>query len=153
MYIALGSNLGDRQGHLERALELLDEVEGIEVVRCSSLLENPALGGPENQPDFLNAVAEVSTSLSPSQLWTVLARVEEGRGRTREVAWGPRTLDLDILAYGTDVIDAEELTIPHPRLANRDFVLGPWRELAPHFVVPSLGKSVEELWQSLTGCT
>ncbi|NNG37984.1 2-amino-4-hydroxy-6-hydroxymethyldihydropteridine diphosphokinase [Flexivirga sp. ID2601S] len=134
--IALGANLGDRVATLRSAVRSLDRLPGLELIAVSRLFETDPVGGPE-QPDYLNAVAVGSTRLAP---WTLLERlheIEAGRGRTREIRWGARTLDLDLLqvgdpAAGTDLrFDTPELTLPHPRAAARAFVLAPWADADP----------------------
>jgi 2-amino-4-hydroxy-6-hydroxymethyldihydropteridine diphosphokinase len=133
-YIGLGSNLGDREGNLREALALLAELGE---VRASSFRETEPVGVTD-QPRFLNAAAEVSTDLPAHDLLDALLAIERdlGRDRSREERWGPRTLDLDLLLYGDDVIDEQGLTVPHPRLAERRFVLEPLHELAPDLVLP-----------------
>jgi 2-amino-4-hydroxy-6-hydroxymethyldihydropteridine diphosphokinase len=133
-YIGLGSNLGDRLGHLRRALEALDE-KGIRVVRVSSVYETDPVGPP--QPDYLNAVAEVSTTLSPSDLVRALKTAEEEAGRAHRERWGPREIDLDLLLYADETIEEEGLTVPHPELTHRAFVLVPLIEIAPYLDLPS----------------
>jgi 2-amino-4-hydroxy-6-hydroxymethyldihydropteridine diphosphokinase len=133
-YIGLGSNLGDREGNLREALALLAELGE---VRASSFRETEPVGVTD-QPRFLNAAAEVSTDLPAHDFLDALLAIERdlGRDRSREERWGPRTLDLDLLLYGDDVIDEPGLTVPHPRLAERRFVLEPLYELAPDLVLP-----------------
>src|SRR4051794_28007599 len=115
-YIGLGSNLGDRQNYLDAAIEALEQQPGISVGKVSSYYEYEAEGGPPGQPDYLNAVAEVTTDLSPQALLAVLLDIEKTHGRARKERYGPRTLDLDLLLYDDVVHKSEDLTIPHPRL-------------------------------------
>jgi 2-amino-4-hydroxy-6-hydroxymethyldihydropteridine diphosphokinase len=133
-YIGLGSNLGDREGNLRAALVRL---AGLGEVRASSFRETDPVGVTD-QPRFLNAAAELSTQLRARDLLEALLGIERdlGRDRSREERWGPRTLDLDLLLYGDEVIDEPGLTVPHPRLAERLFVLEPLHELAPALVLP-----------------
>ncbi|MFM1935364.1 MAG: hypothetical protein RI990_323 [Planctomycetota bacterium] len=137
-YVALGSNVGDRAAHLEHAFRAVHAAPGARLLRRSSLHETEPVGPPGQGP-YLNAVAEVATTLSPRALLGVLLAIEatRGRDRSREARHGPRTLDLDILAWGeacpggSACIDAPGLTVPHPRMGERSFVLDPLRELAP----------------------
>jgi 2-amino-4-hydroxy-6-hydroxymethyldihydropteridine diphosphokinase len=133
-YIGLGSNLGDREGNLRAALGRLAELGE---VRVSSFRETDPVGVTD-QPRFLNAAAELSTELLPRDLLDALLAIERdlGRDRSREQRWGPRTLDLDLLLYGEEVIDEPGLAVPHPRLVERRFVLEPLYELAPDLVLP-----------------
>lgn len=148
-YIALGANLGDRAASLRRAIEVLGSGSDVRVTRVSSFLENPAVGGPADAPPFLNAVAEVRTRLSPALLLARLLETEQAMGRVRRERWGPRTIDLDLLMYSDLVLSTDELTLPHPRLHERRFVLAPLAEIAPDLVHPTLRKSVRELLDQL----
>ncbi len=128
-YIALGSNLGDRVSCITRAVAALQE-KGVSVLKQSTIIETDPVGGPP-QDKFLNAVVKVSTELSPLELFLVCQSVEKQLGRVRDVANGPRTIDLDILLYDRLVIDTPQLKIPHPRMFERAFVLEPLREIEP----------------------
>jgi 2-amino-4-hydroxy-6-hydroxymethyldihydropteridine diphosphokinase len=141
-YIGLGSNLGDREENLRRALARLAELGP---VRSSSFQETDPVGVTD-QPRFLNAAAELETELAPRELLERLLAIERelGRDRKREQRWGPRLVDLDLLLYGDVVIDERGLTVPHPRLAERRFVLQPLNELDPHLSLPD-GRAVREL--------
>jgi 2-amino-4-hydroxy-6-hydroxymethyldihydropteridine diphosphokinase len=141
-YVGLGSNLGDREGNLTRALALLERVGS---VRPSSIRETDPIGVTE-QPKFLNAVAEVETEVPARELLDRLLAIELelGRDRAAETRWGPRTIDLDLLLYGDETIDEPGLTVPHPRLAERRFVLEPLHELEPGLILPD-GRAVREL--------
>jgi 2-amino-4-hydroxy-6-hydroxymethyldihydropteridine diphosphokinase len=143
VYIALGSNLGDRAAMLARAEQAMGEA-GVRVLRRSSLYKTEPVDAPP-QPWFLNSVVEAETSLLPVQLLHVLAGIERGLGRRRLTPRGPRTLDLDILFYGSSVTNTPELQVPHPGLPNRRFVLAPLAELAPGLRHPVLHKSIAEL--------
>src|SRR5262245_44689322 len=130
-YIALGSNLGDRAAYLHQAVEALRRQPGIAVTRLSSFHETAPVGGPPGQGPFLNAAAELRTDLSPGELLRVLLDTERTLGRVRGEHHGPRTIDLDLLFHGDQVLQEPGLTIPHPRLPERLFVLGPLAEIAP----------------------
>jgi 2-amino-4-hydroxy-6-hydroxymethyldihydropteridine diphosphokinase len=133
-YVGLGANLGDRQATIRRAVELLPDV-----VAVSTLIETDPVGYVD-QPRFLNGVAALETELPARDLLERLLRVERALGRTREgPRFGPRTIDLDLLLYGTAEIDEPGLTVPHPRLHERRFVLEPLAELDPSLVVPGRG--------------
>ena len=128
-YIALGSNLGDRARYMRSAVTLLEQM-GASVLKRATVIETDPVGGPP-QDKFLNAVVKVSTELSPLELFLVCQSVEKQLGRVRDVANGPRTIDLDILLYDRLVIDTPQLKIPHPRMFERAFVLEPLREIEP----------------------
>ena len=143
VYIALGSNLGDRSATLARAVEAMNSA-GIRVTKQSSLYLTEPVEAP-GQASFLNAAAVAETSLMPLQLLHALMKIEHELGRRRTAPHGPRTIDLDILFYGSSVIRGPELRVPHPRLAERRFVLVPLAEIAPEFRHPVLHKSIAEL--------
>jgi len=138
-YVGLGANLGDREGSLRAALAALGATEGIEVVAVSTLRETDPVDYLD-QPRFLNAAAALDTTLAPRALLDALLEVERSLGRTREgPRFGPRTIDLDLLLYGEESFDEPGLTLPHPRLHDRAFVLEPLAELDPGLVVPGRG--------------
>ena len=142
-YVALGSNLGDKEANLRRALELLEE-RGVEVVHTSSFICTEPYGVTD-QPQFLNGVCEVRTSMVPLALLHTLLEIEQEMGRVRLRHWGERNIDLDLLLYEDVVMNTPELKLPHPDMQNRDFVLLPLAEIAPELVHPILQKSIEEL--------
>jgi 2-amino-4-hydroxy-6-hydroxymethyldihydropteridine diphosphokinase len=143
VYIALGSNLGDRAGMLERAIAAMNSA-GISVVRQSSLYVTEPVGAP-GQGWFLNAVVEAETLLLPLQLLHALLKIERELGRRRLTPHGPRAIDLDIIFYGSSVIRSRDLEVPHPRLTERRFVLIPLAQLAPDFRHPVSHKSINQL--------
>jgi 2-amino-4-hydroxy-6-hydroxymethyldihydropteridine diphosphokinase len=132
-YLALGSNLGDRRAHLQRAIDALDRDEHVDVVAVSQVYATDPVGGPD-QDEYLNAVVAVDTTLAPHELLRLAQAVEQAEGRVRTVRWGPRTLDVDLLLHGDATLDDEALTVPHPRMWERDFVLVPLRDVAPDLV-------------------
>ncbi|HET6697227.1 MAG TPA: 2-amino-4-hydroxy-6-hydroxymethyldihydropteridine diphosphokinase [Gaiellaceae bacterium] len=144
-YVGLGSNLGDREGTIRRAVELLGEQPGIEIVAVSTLRDTDPVGY-EDQPRFLNGAVALEVDLSARALLDELLEVERelGRDRSRETRWGPRTIDLDLLLYGEETVDEPGLTVPHPRLAERQFVLEPLSELDPDLTLPD-GRAVRDL--------
>ena len=146
-YIALGSNLGDKEANLRRALELLIE-RGVEIVKTSTFISTEPYGVTD-QPQFLNGVCEVRTSMAPLALLHTLLEVEQEMGRVRLRHWGERNIDLDLLLYEDVVMDTGELKLPHPDMQNRDFVLLPLAEIATEIVHPLLSKSIKELKEEL----
>ena len=136
---ALGANLGDRAATLQGAADALAATDGIAVVAVSPLYETDPVGGPADQPAYLNAVLTADTALSPGALLVVAQLVEQSFGRLRLVRWGPRTLDVDLLLVGDLTSDDPELTVPHPRLHERAFVLVPWADVDPGCSVPGRG--------------
>lgn len=148
--IALGSNLGDREAALNSALAALRRLEGVEVLAVSRFHETEPVG-PALQGRFLNAAALLRTTLPPRHLLAAMLDIERAAGRERTEKWGPRTLDLDLLVYGEFRIDEPGLTVPHPRLAERAFVLEPLAEVAPAMDVPGAGTVAELLSALRTG--
>jgi 2-amino-4-hydroxy-6-hydroxymethyldihydropteridine diphosphokinase len=148
-YIALGSNLGDRQETLRQALEALKNRPGITVIRVSSFHETDPVGGPPGQGPYLNAAGELATDLVPAELLAVLQDVETHFGRVRREKNAPRTLDLDLLLLGNEVRQEPHLTVPHPRMHERFFVLQPLVEIAPHAIHPLLALTVQEMLHKL----
>ncbi len=139
-YVGIGSNLQGPSRQVEAAAALLAEVPGTRLVAVSSLYRSAAFGGVE-QPDFVNAVAAILTTLSPAALLQALQAVETRQGRERGATrWGPRVIDLDLLVYSREKIDSPELTLPHPGIGERNFVLLPLGDIAPDLVIPDLGR-------------
>jgi 2-amino-4-hydroxy-6-hydroxymethyldihydropteridine diphosphokinase len=149
-YIALGANLADREGQIRSAADFLRATPGVISVKLSPLMEYPAVGGPPDSPDFLNAVAEVQTTLSPRELLQCLLDIERQMGRVRNEKWGPRKIDLDLLLYDDRVIHEPELEVPHPRMHERRFVLEPLARLAPKAVHPVSEQTIGQILAALT---
>ncbi|MDI0275534.1 2-amino-4-hydroxy-6-hydroxymethyldihydropteridine diphosphokinase [Bacillus safensis] len=129
-YIALGSNIGKKETYLKEAVKKLHEHPEVQVELISSIYETAPVGY-ENQDDFLNMAVKITTSLRPEELLSLTQKIEQELGRTREVRWGPRTADLDILLYNRENIETEQLVVPHPRMYERLFVLVPMSEICP----------------------
>lgn len=134
--LGLGANLDDRAGLLQSAVDALCAVPGLQVSAASDVYETEPVGGPGGQQRYLNAILLANTTLEPLQLLEACQQIEADHGRTREVRWGPRTLDIDVIAYGEVVDDDERLTLPHPRAAQRAFVLVPWAQVDPGAFLP-----------------
>jgi 2-amino-4-hydroxy-6-hydroxymethyldihydropteridine diphosphokinase len=137
-FVGLGANLGPREVTLLRAVELLAAAERVDVVAVSQLRETDPVGVVD-QPPFLNGAVALETTLAPDELLELMLDIERELGRVRAERWGPRTVDLDLLAYGDAVVDEPGLRVPHPRLAERRFALEPLAELDPELVIPGLG--------------
>ncbi len=145
--IAIGTNLGDRKKNIETALDLMRK-NGINVVKVSGFYETEPYGYKE-QPGFLNAAALCETNLAPRKLLETLLRIEKKMGRVRKIHWGPRIIDLDIIFYEDFVINEKRLTVPHPDMQNREFVLKPLNEIVPCYVHPVFCKTVKTLYKEL----
>jgi 2-amino-4-hydroxy-6-hydroxymethyldihydropteridine diphosphokinase len=149
-YLALGANLGERLEALRGGRKALHGADGVQVDASSPLYETEPVGGPERQGLYLNAVLRVRTKLPPRELLTLCLEVEKRFGRRRDERWGARTLDIDILFYERVVLQESDLTLPHPRLHERPFVLLPLFDLEPDLVHPLMGVTLGELVASLT---
>lgn len=147
-YIALGSNIGDKAAHLQAAIRLIRALPTTKAVRASSIYETSPVGYVD-QDLFYNMVVELDTTLSAEHLLTELQQIEHQEGRKRLFKNGPRTLDLDILLYNSEMIQMDGLTVPHPRMQDRAFVLAPLAELVSSYIVPGLNQTVAELYQDL----
>ena len=145
IYIGLGSNLDDPQSQLKKAIIAMEMVPSTSVVKTSSFYRSKPVG-PQDQPDYVNAVVELGTELSASVLLDYLQAIENEQGRERKVKWGARTLDLDILLFGDEIINDDRLQIPHVEMQNRGFVLLPLNEIFPDCIIPGVG-SVSSLLQ------
>lgn len=148
VYLACGSNMGDRLGYIRGGIEALANYPGIKILKVSRMIHTAPYGGVE-QDEFINGVLEMETLLAPEELLELLHQIEAAAGRERIVHWGPRTLDLDILFYDKLVYENENLIIPHVDLQNRYFVLKPMTEIAPYYRHPVLGKTMTELLKEL----
>jgi 2-amino-4-hydroxy-6-hydroxymethyldihydropteridine diphosphokinase len=148
-YIALGANLGDRAGNIFQAVAKINATPGLRMRRISPLIDNDAVGGPPDSPAFLNGAAEIQTTISPQELLARLLAIETELGRKRRQRWEPRVIDLDLLLFGSLQIDEPGLTLPHPRLHERRFVLQPLAKIAPKLIHPTLGKTIQTLLDEL----
>lgn len=148
VYLSFGSNMGDREAYIKIALDALEHIRGCRLRQVSELLVTKPYGGVE-QEDFLNGCLELETLLTPQELLEELHRIEQEAGRERKIHWGPRTLDLDILFYDKELIETEDLIIPHVDLENRYFVLKPLAEIAPNFRHPILKKTVTQMLEAV----
>ncbi|MAY73936.1 MAG: 2-amino-4-hydroxy-6-hydroxymethyldihydropteridine diphosphokinase [Phycisphaerae bacterium] len=150
-WIGLGANLGDRRGSLEAAVAAIDRLPETRVDQVSTFIETPPVG-PIEQPTYLNGVVRIRTTIDAVSLLGCLLTIERrhGRDRSRESRWGPRTLDLDLLMYHDFVLASDDLTIPHPRMHERLFVLAPLAEIDPDLMIPGRGAPVAQLAASLS---
>lgn len=148
-YIALGSNMGDREANLRAAIDMLGRTDGVCVSVVSSFYETEPVGYTD-QDTFINAAAGVVTTLTPGELLAVCLGIEDALGRVRTIKWGPRTADLDVLLFGDTVMDTPELVIPHPLMHERRFVLEPLAEIAPGALHPTSGRTIAELLEGVS---
>ena len=143
-YLGLGSNIGDRKQQLLKAIDLIGNIKGIKVTKQSSIYETAPIGYTD-QPNFLNLCLEIETELSPQQLLKHCLDIEQQLHRVREIRWGPRTLDIDILLYSDNIIETDNLSIPHPRMQERAFVLIPLNDIASDKKDPRLNQKIHDL--------
>lgn len=148
-FISLGSNLGDRQSTIEKSIEMMRLDPFIKILKISNLIETKPFGVGKNQPLYLNAVLQISTFYTPEKLLNKTQNIENLLGRIRKEKGDPRTIDIDILAYNDLVIDKPELTLPHPRIRERAFVLEPWASIDSGFIHPVFKKNIGELKEDL----
>ena len=147
-YVAVGSNMGDSYSIIDEAVKKMSANPAIRLMKKSSLIVTKPYGGVE-QPDFINGVLELETYLEPEKLLDYLNSLEKEAGRTRDIHWGPRTLDLDIILYDNEIINSEKLIVPHIDMESRSFVLDPLCEIAPYAYNPRLGKNASQLQKEL----
>ena len=147
VFLGLGSNICDRKEYLEEAIRALEGTPGITIIEMSSIYETEPFGGA-TQDKFLNMVIKIETDLKPDKLLEKLMAIEEGLGRVRTIKWGPRTIDIDILLYGNEVIRTKDLIIPHAGLTERDFVLVPLLEIEPEVKLPT-GESLKSFLKTV----
>ena len=145
-FIAFGSNLGDKNKYIDGALKALEQLPQIKIIKISDKIVTKPYGNVE-QDDFLNGVVKIETLLPPRELLQILQQIENFAGRTHDVHWGPRTLDLDILFYDDEVFEYDDLHIPHPDMKNRDFILKPLMQIAPYKVHPVYHKNISDLYE------
>ena len=141
-YVGVGSNLNGPEGQVERAIDAISRIPESELDARSSLYQSAPFG-PVDQPDFVNAVVRLMTNLDAPFLFHHLRQIESSQGRVRGKHWGPRVIDLDLLVFGDVIIDLDDLNVPHPGIAERNFVLLPLQEIAPDLVIPGLGRVAE----------
>jgi 2-amino-4-hydroxy-6-hydroxymethyldihydropteridine diphosphokinase len=144
VFLGLGSNLGDRQKFIEKAIELLKMESDFVDFKMSSVIETEPIGKTD-QGKFLNAVCQFETKLDPRAVFQKIKNIEEKVGKKASVEWGPREIDIDFLFYGSEIVIEEDLTVPHPLIQDRLFVLKPMHQIAPHFEHPILGLTIKEL--------
>ena len=147
-YVGLGSNLGDKTGNIRQALDMLDSADDVSVLAVSSFYETEP-EGYEDQDWFVNAAAQIETALSPPRLLKLFKEIEQAIGRGESVRWGPREIDLDLLLYDQLRFESQAVTVPHPRMHQRAFVLVPMAEIAANAIHPVLGKSIRNLLDEL----
>jgi 2-amino-4-hydroxy-6-hydroxymethyldihydropteridine diphosphokinase len=149
VYLGLGSNLNNPPAQLQEGLKLIRSEFQLKNLEVSSMVKTPPLGG-KDQPDYYNLVCRFNSDTAPAKILESIQKIEDTRGRTREEHWGSRTLDIDILLIGELVFQNDNLTIPHPGLTKRSFVIGPILELDPELVDPKTGLSYQKYWENLS---
>ena len=147
VFLSLGSNLGDREANIRKALDLIAIIPDTHIIRVSSLYETEPVGFTD-QPDFINAAVLIETGLSPDDLLHALLNAEKEMGRVRNLRWGPRVIDIDILMHDALTISSDDITLPHPRMMERAFVMAPLAEIAPDLVLPD-GRTPCEVLKTL----
>ena len=148
VFLSLGGNLGNRSKNLAKARDFITKEVG-EIIAISEIYETKAWG-VENQPDFLNQVVQITTTLSPYKVLDKVLAIEHKMGRVREQKWFARNIDIDVLFYDQVIIESKNLILPHPHISNRNFVLGPLKDIAPDFIHPVLQKSIRQLFLDCT---
>ena len=148
VFIGVGSNLGNREENIKKAILKISELPQTSVLATSSIINTKPIG-KRDQPDFLNCIIKIETKYTSNGLLTELQNIESDMGRIRKEKWGPRVIDLDILFFNDEIIETEDLTIPHPEILNREFILCLMKEIAPKFVHPIEKKTIEELYAGL----
>ncbi len=151
--LGLGANLGDRDATLRAAIAEIHALPDVQVLRHSAWHTSQPVGGPPDQGEFLNAAAVIETTIEPLPLWDELSNIESRHGRQRSTRWSPRTLDIDLLLYGNNVSETELLTLPHPRMSFRPFVLEPAAQIAPKMLHPIIGWPIERLLLHLSSAS
>ncbi len=146
VFIALGTNLGDREENIRKAIQKIGKLPKTAIIKSSSIINTKPVG-ITNQPDFLNCVVQIKTILDPEKLLLELLKIEREMGRIRKQKWGPRIIDMDILFFNNEIINTQDLTVPHPEILNRKFVLTSMKEIAPEFVHPIEKKTMERLYK------
>ena len=148
LYLSLGSNMGDKRKNLLKAIELIGKLENTEVSRISTILQTEPFGYLE-QDNFLNACLEVKTLMTAQEFLSAILKIELDMGRVREIKWGPRIIDIDILFYDSEIIEEDNLAVPHPWICEREFVLEPLSEIAPNYIHPLERKTITTLYRKL----
>lgn len=153
VYLAIGSNLGNRVSNIKKSINYLKSTRGIKFERASCVFESPAQGGPKGQSPYLNLAIKIKTILTPFELLDTLKNIEIKLKRKNDIHWGPRTIDLDILSYSDLVLISDRLSIPHPLMHRRMFVLKPLSEIGPDFIHPIYNKTVLKLLRGMNNGT
>ncbi|MGB8001503.1 MAG: 2-amino-4-hydroxy-6-hydroxymethyldihydropteridine diphosphokinase [Anaerobacillus sp.] len=148
VYVGIGSNIGDRESYIKTSLLRIQEYPGVQIADASSIYETAPVGVTEQAP-FLNMVALLETEMNAFQILEILQGIEQSLGRERDIRWGPRTIDLDILLYNHENIVAEGLVIPHPRLLQRGFVIIPLHELSSDITIPTTNKKIDSYYDHI----